>query len=290
MANTQSNSRSTVSIHVAVSLQRSSAHESAPPAVAYAFANNGRFITKAAIGNEGSTVLSVPAAASAFDVRIVAGPELSSDKSPALSDLTRRGSSEQFVRIRPKAEVPPVLFEIPPEVWRCWIRLCFVQGTLLKRVITGGLPVDLPVCGALVQIWEVEPIEIILPKLPISVIEKLRQIVIDPERMQQIVPVNPNPPDPAPFGASAALASQLQLAGPVPSLAPVPTASAEFASLQILAQNSAAEAFRQALVNYLPIIRFWLCELIPLFVTKTLVGTATTDRCGHFEEILFLSC
>jgi hypothetical protein len=173
---------------------------------------------------------------------------------------------------------------LPSDIWLCWIRFCFVKGSLLKRVITGGLPVDLPVCGAEVQIWEVEPIEILIPKLPISIIEKLRQIVLTPV---QLLPGIPNPPDPAPFQA---LASKLQLAKPVPTVGAAQTGSAEFASLQILAQTSDIETFRSSLIQYIPIIRPWLCELIPLFVTKRLIATTTTDRCGNFEERIFLSC
>lgn len=286
MATTQ---RGTVAIHVNVALQKSSSHDAAPTAAVYAFSSTGRFLDKACVAQDGPTVLNVPVTASTFDVRVVAGPELSGDATPALSDLTRRGAIEQFVRVSRDAKLSPVQFQIPSEIWRCWIRFCFVQGTLLKRVITGGLPVDMPVCGAEVQIWEVEPIEIILPKLPISVIERLRQIVIDPALAPGHIPV-PNPPDPAPFVTAAALSPRLQLAAPAPTFSAVPTASAEFASLQILAQTSSAEAFRQSLIAYLPIVRVWLCELIPLFVTKTLVGTTTTDRCGHFEYLLFLSC
>ena len=178
----------------------------------------------------------------------------------------------------------PVQFELPSEIWYCWHRFCLVQGTLLKSIVTGGLPVDLPVCGAEVQIWEVEPIEFILPKLPISIIEKLRQIVLNPVLAY---PVNPNPPDPAPFQA---LDARVQMAKPMPTISAAPTGSAEFASLQILAQTSNAEEFRGSLIQYIPIIRYWLCELIPLFVTKTLIATTTTDRCGNFEERIFRSC
>lgn len=291
MADTKDSARGSVSIQVNAALQPSASGEKAPQSAAYAFTSTGRFLTKAAMGAEGSTVLNVPAVASARDVRIVVGPEVAGDRAPGLSELTRRGASEQFVRIQPGAKVSPVLFDIPSEIWRCWIRLCFVQGTLLKSVVTGGLPVDLPVCGAEVQIWEVEPIEIILPRLPISVIEKLRQIVINPSLAQNtVVPVNPNPPDPAPFTGIAALSTNVQLAQPVPTITAVPTASPDFASLQVLAQTTDAESFRQALVSYIPIVRYWLCELIPLFVTKTLVATTTTDRCGRFEDFILLSC
>jgi hypothetical protein len=280
----------TVSIPVKITLQPSSSGEKAPQSVVYAYSgNNAQYLAKSAV-EEGSAVLEIRSAASAREVRVVVGPYVAGEKPPALSDLTRRGASEQIVRVDPGAKVEAVNFKIPPAIWICWIRFCFVQGTLLKSVITGGLPVDLPVCGAQVQIWEVEPIEIIWPKLPISVIDKLRQIIITPERASSILPVNPNPPDPAPFANLAAFSTRVTLAKPTPTVTAPPTASPDFASLQILAQTSSGEAFRQALVPYIPIIRPWLCELIPLFVTKTLVATLTTDRCGHFEDIIFLSC
>jgi len=59
-----------------------------------------------------------------------------------------------------------------------------VKGTLLKSAISGGLPLDLPVCNAQVQVWEVEPLEIILGKVPVSIIEKLRQVILNPPRQR----------------------------------------------------------------------------------------------------------
>jgi hypothetical protein len=280
----------TVSIPVQVTLLPATSAEKAPQSIAYAFTgSNGQLLAKSAV-EEGSTVLQIPATASARDVRIIVGPHVDGDNPPTRSALIRRGASEQIVRVNPGVEQQAVRFHIPSEIWQCWFRLCFVQGTLLKSVITGGIPVDLPVCSAQVQIWEVEPLEILLPKLPISVIDKLRQIIINPPLASSIVPVNPNPPDPAPFANLAAISTRIKLAQPVPTATLAPTASPEFASLQILAQTSDSEAFRQSLISYIPVIRPWLCELIPLFVTKSLVATVTTDRCGHFEDLIFLGC
>jgi hypothetical protein len=283
MAESKGSTNNTVSVSVNVNLQASSAGEKAPQAVVYAFTSSGRFLARAAAGG-GATVLKVPAGSTARELRLVVGPEITGEKAPTLGELTRRGAAEQFVRIQPGEKLSPVNFELPWEIWRCWIRFCFVKGTLLKSVITGGLPVDLPVCGAEVQIWEVEPIEYLLPRLPISIIEKLRQIVLNPV---QLPPVIPNPPDPPPFQT---LSAKLQMAKPVPTVGGAQTSSAEFASLQILAQTADIETFRGSLIQYIPIIRHWLCELIPLFGTKKLIATTTTDRCGNFEDIIFLSC
>ena len=71
-------------------------------------------------------------------------------------------------------------FPIDRDIWGCWLRFCVVRGTLLKRVVTGGLTVDLPVCGAEVEIYEVDPIWIILPKIPDLVIDRIRDLIRKP--------------------------------------------------------------------------------------------------------------
>ena len=37
-------------------------------------------------------------------------------------------------------------------------------------------------------------------------------------------------------------------------------------------------------------VRYILCLLFPRFVTKRLITTLSTDRCGHFQGLIFLSC
>jgi len=290
MPQSKNNTSAEVSIQVTITLHELPAGEKPPQSVAYAFTDTGHFVTKGAIDKNGSVKLTVPSVPSARNVRIVVGPELAGEKRPTLSDLTRRGAQQQFVRVEPGAAVSPALFEIPHSIWFCWFRSCVVEGTLLKRIITGGLPVDLPVCNAQVQIWEVEPLEIILEKVPSSVIDKLRQVIVNPPPPEEsgVRPINPNPPDPVPLQALTARSLNLEFAKPVPTLAPVP--AADLLNLQVIAQTVGDAAFRQALIANVSSIRFWLCELIPLFVTKTLVATTTTDHCGNFRERIFLSC
>jgi hypothetical protein len=55
-----------------------------------------------------------------------------------------------------------------------------VRGTLLKRITTGGLHVDLPVCSAEIEIYEVDPIFVIFPKIPDLIIDRLRELVRKP--------------------------------------------------------------------------------------------------------------
>lgn len=292
MATTKNGTVSGVPIQVNIQLHESAIGEKAPQAVAYAYTASGHFIVKAAVDGKGNATLSVPAVQSLRQIRIVAGPEIRGERQPTLSELTRRGAKEQFVRIEPESKVPLVTLAIPHEIWRCWLRLCFVEGRLLKRVLSGGLPADLPVCNAEIQIWEVEPIEIIIARLPDIEIEKLRRVIINPPAPEgSIVPVHPNPPDPAPFTRLATHAAHLEMAKPAVTQE-VRTAhtSSALATLQFTARHANVSELRQALISNAAISRLFICELIPLFVTKTLVATTTTDRCGNFEALVFLSC
>ena len=278
MAQPNSGETGGVSIRVNVKLHESPKGEKTPDVVAYAFTSSGHFITKANVNGEGDASLRLPGIASAREIRVVVGPAVADEQQPTLSELTRRGAKEQFVRVGPKDHVPAITLEIRPEIWLCWIRFCFAQGKLLKRVVSAGLPLDLPVCNADVQIWEVEPIEFIIAKLPDLEIEKLRRVII-------------NPPDPAPVERLATASRNLQVARPVATFdARAVQTSSALGNLQFIAQRSHTAELRQALIENAAVSRLFICELIPLFVTKTLVATTTTDRCGRFESFIFLSC
>ena len=41
-----------------------------------------------------------------------------------------------------------VAFPLDRVIWHCWLRFCTVRGTLLKRTLSGGIHIDLPVCDA----------------------------------------------------------------------------------------------------------------------------------------------
>jgi hypothetical protein len=261
------------------------AHGEKPPATAvYAYTASGHFLDMAALDASGGATLRVAPAKAAREVRIVAGPAQDGERGPDLAELRRRGARELFVRVDGDQRVADVLLDVRAEIWRCWLRFCFVEGRLLKRVLSGGLPVDLPVCNADVQIWEVEPIELVIAKLPDLEIDKLRPYILDPLRLGPV-----NPPDPAPFARQVG-AGALALAAPVPALAAEAAPAAALTELQLVARTAHTAELRQALIANVNLSRLFICELIPLFVTKTLVATTTTDRCGNFEQVIFLSC
>jgi hypothetical protein len=157
-----------------------------PELAAYAFGPGGTLLASAPLTGD-AVDLSVPARAGGQALRVMVGPRVEEER--ALAELTRVGASEQFVRVGEEAELA-VDFKLYRPDWLCWLRgLCTVRGTLLKRVTSGGVPIDLPVCGAEVEIFEVDPIPLIVHRIPDAIIDKLRQIVVKP------FPPPPPPPD-----------------------------------------------------------------------------------------------
>jgi hypothetical protein len=273
--------KSKLSIQVSVTLQKSTGSEAPPTAVAYAF-SGARLLTQSAIDAKGMATLSVPASQSSQDVRVVVGPEISDSNAVTLSELTRRGAQTNFVRVTPGAAELRSEFQIPIEIWPCWIRRCPVQGTLLKRVYSSGVAIDYPVSGAKVGVYEVQPIFYIVANLTDIYLEKIRQYLLNPQ------PLPPNPPDPGPVFARL---GQTEIAAPVSTLQQFSAAAPEFESIHRHAITGNLVSLRQALTAVdESALRYLICYLFPEIVTKTLVTTLTTDRCGRFHGSIFLGC
>ncbi|WP_431825134.1 hypothetical protein [Burkholderia sp. F1] len=272
------------SIQVKVKLQESPKGEKPPKTVAYAFTGTGHLITQTTVDENGTATLTIPTGQSPREIRVVVGPEVK-ERQATVSDLTRRGAQEQFLKVSVKSKGLQAVFEIPSQIWLCWIRFCFVQGTLLKRLFSAGLPVDYPVCGAEIQIWEVEPIFLILSKISDVDLEKVRQFLLNP----QPLPPGPNPPTPGPV--ALARLGQLAVARPVGTTEHFTPSSPELLSLRAVAQTGDIVSLRQALTTVdESIIRFIICLLFPPLVFTRLIATATTDRCGRFQTFVILSC
>lgn len=115
MADKKDTASGSVTVQVSVTLQVSPKGETPPQAVAYAFTDTGRYLTSAALDANGSATLNVPTSQSPQQIRVVVGPENSAtDRTPTLSDLTRRGAQEQFLRTGPNAKGLEAVFHLPP--------------------------------------------------------------------------------------------------------------------------------------------------------------------------------
>jgi hypothetical protein len=270
-----------VTIRVSVKLEASHTGETAPKAVAYGFSGAGRLIARAAVDDAGSAVLTLPAGRSPREVRVVVGPEIQ-QHTVTLSDLTRRSAQQQFLKISAESKVLQAIFNIPSPIWLCWIRFCFVQGTLLKRLLNAGIPVDYPVYPANVQIWEVEPIFIILSKISDPDLENVRRFLLNPQ---------PLPPRFSRQSTGRAQFGRLEIAEPVSTLERFSPASPELASLRAAAESGDLRSLQQAMINSdESLIRFIICLLFPRWVFKRLIATVPTDRCGRFSTYVILSC
>ncbi len=283
----------TVRLTVTANLLETKAAEQPPKAVAYAFSSGGRLLAREPLNEKGTAILSFASAKEAMAVRVMVGPDVPAKEAP-IAELQRRGAIERHVRIDPDIAAHAVEIVVPPDRWRCWLfGICWVRGTLLKRVMTGGLTVDLPVCHATVEIYEVDPFPIIIWRLPDDLIERVRDLVIKPPLPfpppPPDGPIGPFPPGPDPVPIAPAHTHVHAHALPV-ARTQSSQAGSGTADLQFLARTTNTFEFRQALISRADLIRPLLCHFFPLFVTKQLVATATTDECGHFSTFFFRGC
>jgi hypothetical protein len=212
----------------------------------------------------------------------------------------------------------------------CWaLGWCSVVGTLTGRTVSGGIPLDLPICGAEIEVYEVDPFPWIIARIPDVVLEKLRVVFRKPPPSWPPIgpwppdgPTIPRPspgpgPDPAPFLVRADAGPSRQLAryaeealghgpelgegGTVRTFAfrdsvPIDPDGASqalanaAANPSLRAASGSIESLRAEMLKHAEIIRPLLCFLYPLAVTKRLVGTTETDRCGRFRLRMYTGC
>jgi hypothetical protein len=272
----------TVELQVNTTLTELTAGDKRPDVAAYAYSAGGKLLDTRALDAKGNASLKLPLSPQATSVRVLVGPRLSKDA--GLDEVLRRGAQETHLRVEAKIARTAVDFTILRDDWLCWLRsACTARGTLLKRVTSGGVHLDLPVCHARVEIYEVDPLWIILPKLPDDILQKLRDIVIDPRPFPEPIPG----PDPAPFAVRTAPVSEHMMDDATVSRLKAVTESTE---LRFLAQTGSRLQFEQALVRSAVIVRPLLCLFWPRFVTMQKVGETYTDDCGHFRTLFFKGC
>ncbi|HYZ26449.1 MAG TPA: hypothetical protein VE597_06045, partial [Geminicoccaceae bacterium] len=173
--------------------------------VAYAFSQGGKLLDAKPLSAKGETTVRVPLGAEGTNVRVVVGPQLDGE-ARSLTELARRRATERHLRVDLDAKRLTVDIAVTLDQILCWLRsLCAVNGTVLKRTTLDGQNVDLPVCNATVEVYEVDPLFIILPKLPKSVLDRLRDIILHPIPLPDPIPdplpgpfPGPFPPEPGP--------------------------------------------------------------------------------------------
>lgn len=277
--------------------------------VAYAFSRGGKLLGRANLNPQGGATLelSLPSVKEPQQLRVVIGPNIEG-KEISVAELKRRGGEETSLRIDPGVSQQDLIVPVISEHILCWLlSACVVQGRVLKEVVSGGIPLDLPVCNATVEVYEVDPIPILIPKLPDDIIERLRDIIIDPrfprpplpdpDPFQIILPDGHIPREPIIFGERKAVKfARAEQAGESLSLkrmaSPenISAMSGDIQTLGVLARSTNTAQFRQALLEHAAIVRHILC-LVPFgTIHMDLVATAKTDDCGKFKALFFRGC
>ncbi|MDB5986242.1 MAG: hypothetical protein JWR16_1295 [Nevskia sp.] len=292
-----SKDKGAVEIAVSAKLLAVDKAESVPEVVAYAFSAEARLLGSVALDAKGAGVLQLPRSPNAASVRVLIGPKVE-QKAVDFEELMRRGAQEQHLRIDAERLRHDLQITIYPPVWQCWLRsACFVRGTLLKREVSGGVNVDLPVCNATVEVYEVDPWPIIIYKLPDDILQRLRDIILRPIPIPDPVGpvigpvIGPVPgPDPVPFARTALARVGANThrfdADTVASLNQL----TETSGLRYAAQFGAKQQFQQALIDNALIVRPLFCLFWPWWVTMRLIATTQTDGCGHFQALFFQGC
>ncbi len=283
-------------------------NEALPTLVAYAFSQGGAVLDQQALDKEGRARLSLPNSKEPQAIRVVIGPEVPKDELD-VGEVLRRGGLDQHLALRPNTEqLPPLLLNIGPDVWRRWLgRSCVVTGTLLKSVWSGGVNLRLPVCNAAVDIYEVDPWPFIISKLPDIDINRLRDIVAGPWPPLDL-PVPPRPvdtlgagflrervgpvalnPQPLPPRFAVTRSSEVHTQGAAFDRANQVARQASLPADLLLAARASRPTFERALTSHLELMRPIFCWLFPLLVRKTKLTTVMTDDCGHFRAVIWRS-
>ena len=279
----------------------------------------------------GDVVVAKPVKDGRFELDLDAGraQSLSLSIAPVRSDLgDALPTSGQLDRLRAYEPVftfdPKVrkydLKAIPSDLIRYWwFCFCRVRGQVVKPVGGGGVTVDMPVCNARVHICEVDPIWIILERLPDPDIFRLRDELL--KVIDRPIPVPPEPPwpdgpGPGPIGPINVEPIELmdldvegtQLprsfeAGEQPvvtasfaeTAAPVAqTLAAQLPVESRLALSSpAVQSVRRALIDNAILIYPWLCWwwwIWPWWWRCDEVAVVDTDANGRFDVTIAYLC
>lgn len=209
-----------------------------------------------------------------------------------LAKAERMLAYEPAIRLGPDNGLD--ISRIPGQLIRKWLWYrCCARGRVTKRFFVDGAWQDMPVCNAIVHICEVDPILIVLPRVPDWVIDRFRDVVL--ERIP--IPIPDPIPDPPPFREILptpprpfAFSNRIQpLARP---LGGIPQSLEGEASIElpqeVRLKLSNANAFqaRNLLMEYIDIFRPYFCRwpwFWPWFYRCDEITTVRTDFNGRFE-------
>ena len=271
---------------------------------AYAFDEKGELIAAANVKrNQASLEISDEQATKTRIVLAPLPPEGIQGEKPSLDQIQLLQSYMPEWRFNPRLRHYDLT--IPEKLWKLWkFCKCEVKGKVVKRIKMGSVTQEWPVYMARVHICEVDPIWLILKKLPPKEILQLRDDLI--KEVGRPIPQPPEPPllfadsliDPTPENiAKTSMELPIQLREPIPKTMTRRVAVAKklaiSATTKSALSSASAETVRSALTANVDLIRPYLCEwrwLWPFFTRCDEVAIAITDKQGKFNANLWYLC
>lgn len=285
--------------------------------VAYVFDHGGRFIASAPLKGQQVQFKSkddhVPA-------RILFAPPLAEKRNdaPSIDELERMRAYEPVWRYDPK-KFEYELLPIPDFNWKHWWRCaCRVRGRVVKPGNVHGVIQNMPVCHARVHICEVDPLPILIPRLPDDIIDRIRDELLDRRPPIRFPVPLPDPPpfkfDPRVIDVSPINVARMQPASAAPPakqfavmaahhagsetmLNPQPLppkAAVEIpATLRASLTSTSTHFVRQALLDNIVLLRPYLCLwpwIWPYFYRCDEVAVIVTDSNGRFDTTINYPC
>jgi hypothetical protein len=180
-----------------ISLQFNVAFERKPEkeveVAAYAFDQKGKFLTSAPV-KDGKASLKV-SEDQAKRLRLFFAPVLTGKRAqePTLNMMARLQAYAPSWRYDPKVaayNLPPVP-EFHGELWY-WCR-CRVRGQVVRPVTIYGTTTDKPVCYARVHVCEVDPVCLMITRLPDDLVWRLRDELLHLITTPEVPPIPPRP-------------------------------------------------------------------------------------------------
>jgi hypothetical protein len=250
---------------------------------AYVFSSGGKPLGSSPINAGKAAVIKVPKELDGRTIEVFLGPATQDgEKEPDANTLKRAGAYSLPGRYL--AERPEINITIPGTILPGWCR-CNVNGRVINRVnLPDGSVEEQPVCNARVHICEVDPWVIILPRIPDSIIEKLRDDILD--KFREVNPPIPIPrPDPRFFQTA-------ELQAPVSRSQQQITPNLQQFALSALSASSNTMEIRRQLLQLGPVLYPYWC-LFPYiwrFYKKDCIRTVDVDATGRFNTTIYYDC
>ena len=272
---------------------------------AYAFDEKGELIASAAVKrNQVQLELTDDQAKKARIVLAPSPPEGVVEEKPNFDKIQRRQAYTPKWVFNPRTRKYD-LEPIPKILWKYWLWCkCIVRGKVVKKVALGTTTEEWPVYLSRVHICEVDPVWLILRRLPEREIFRIRDELI--KEVGKPIPHPPEPPlrfdpsviDPSPENiARVKMEMPYRLKTPVLKVTPQPLSTAEKLSIptktKAALSSRSAETVKQALAANIHLIRPYLCLwpwIWPFFLHCDEVAVVLTDKQGQFNANMWYLC